>query len=109
MNENLLNISSSPHIRSRLTTRSVMTEVALALMPATLFGIYHFGLHAFLVIAVAVAVAVITELLFDLIAKRGNTIKDGSAVVTGLLLALSLSPSVPLYIPLLGSIFAILS
>lgn len=108
MNENLLNISSSPHIRSRLTTRSVMTEVALALMPATLFGIYHFGLHAFLVIAVAVAVAVITELLFDLIAKRGNTIKDGSAVVTGLLLALSLSPSVPLYIPLLGSIFAIL-
>lgn len=108
MNEHLLDISSSPHIRSRLTTRSVMRDVVLALMPAALFGIYHFGLHAFLIIAVSIASAVITELIFDLTAKRGNTITDGSAVVTGLLLALSLPPSVPLYIPLLGSVFAIL-
>lgn len=108
MNEHLLNISSSPHIRSKLTTGNVMTDVALALMPATLFGIYHFGLQAFLVIAVSVFSSVITEFIFNIVTKKSNTIKDGSAVVTGLLLALSLSPSVPLYIPCLGGIFAIL-
>ncbi len=108
MNDNLLNISSSPHIRSRLTTGRVMTDVTIALLPAALFGIYRFGLHALLIILVSVLSAVISEFLFDLIAKRGNTIRDGSAVVTGLLLALSLSPSVPLYIPFLGSVFAIL-
>ncbi len=108
MNEQLLDISSSPHIRSRRTTRSVMTEVVLALTPAALFGIYHFGLHAFLILAVSIASSVITELIFDAAAHRGNTITDCSAVVTGLLLGLSLSPTVPLYIPLLGGIFAIL-
>ncbi len=108
MNEQLLDISSSPHIRSRRTTRNVMTEVVLALTPAALFGIYHFGLHAFLILAVSIASSVITELIFDAAAHRGNTITDCSAVVTGLLLGLSLSPTVPLYIPLLGGIFAIL-
>lgn len=85
-----------------------MTEVVLALTPAALFGIYHFGLHAFLILAVSIASSVITELIFDAAAHRGNTITDCSAVVTGLLLGLSLSPTVPLYIPLLGGIFAIL-
>ncbi len=108
MNENLLNLSSSPHIRSKLTTGNVMCDVVLALMPATVLGIYHYGLHAFLVIAVAILSAVITEFVFDYIAQKKNTVKDGSAVVTGLLLALSLPPSVPLYIPYLGGLFAIL-
>ncbi len=108
MNDKLLNVSSSPHIRSKLTTGSVMADVALALAPAALFGIYRYGLHAFLVIAVSIFSAVITEFVFDYIAKRPNTIKDGSAVVTGLLLALSLPPAVPLYIPYLGALFAIL-
>lgn len=108
MNDKLLNVSSSPHIRSRLTTGRVMLDVILALMPATVCGIYRYGLHAFLVIAVSVLSAVITESVFDYIAKRPNTIKDGSAVLTGLLLALSLPPSVPLYIPYLGGLFAIL-
>ena len=108
MNDKLLNVSSSPHIRSKLTTGNVMTDVALALAPATLFGIYRYGLHAFLVIAVSIFSAVMTEFVFDYIAKRPNTVKDGSAVVTGLLLALSLPPAVPLYIPYLGGLFAIL-
>jgi RnfABCDGE-type electron transport complex G subunit len=85
-----------------------MYDVILSLMPATFFGIYHFGLHAFLVIAVSVLTAVLTEFIFDYIAKKPNTIKDGSAIVTGLLLALCLPASVPLYIPLAGSLFAIL-
>lgn len=108
MNEQLLNISSSPHIRSRLTTGRVMSDVALALMPAAIIGTWHFGLHAFLVIAVSVLTAVVSEYLFDLAVKKPNTIKDGSAVVTGLLLALTLPPAVPLYIPILGSAFAII-
>lgn len=108
MNQNLFNVSSSPHIRSKLTTTSVMTNVAIALMPATVVGIIHYGLHAFLIIAASILAAVLSEFVFDMIAKKPNTVKDGSAVVTGLLLALSLSPNVPLYIPVLGGMFAIL-
>lgn len=108
MNDNLLNVSSSPHIRQKLTTGNVMFDVVLALLPATVFGIYRYGLHAFLVIACSILAAELTEWIFDYIVKKPNTLKDGSAVVTGLLLALSLPHSVPLYIPVLGGIFAIL-
>jgi len=109
MNENkLLNISSSPHVRSRLTTGQVMLDVVLALMPVTIVGVVHYGLHALLVILLSVGSAVLCEYLFDRIAKRPNTVKDCSAVVTGLLLALTLPPEAPLYLPILGSIFAIL-
>ncbi len=103
-----LNISSSPHVRSPLTTGQVMLDVVFALLPATVFGIYRYGLHAFLVILCSILSAVLTEYLFDLITKRKNTITDCSAVVTGLLLALSLPPRIPLYIPIIGSVFAIL-
>lgn len=105
---NLYNVSSSPHVRSRLTTGSVMYNVILSLMPAAIFGIFHYGVSAFLVVAVSVLSAVLTEFVFDYITKKPNTVKDGSAVVTGLLLALSLPSGVPLYIPFIGSLFAIL-
>ncbi len=108
MNDKLLNVSSGPHMRSKLTTGIVMLDVMLALIPTTLFGIYRYGLHAFLIVAVSVFSAVMTEFVFDYIAKKPNTIKDGSAAVTGLLLALSLPPHIPLYIPVIGSMFAIL-
>jgi RnfABCDGE-type electron transport complex D subunit/RnfABCDGE-type electron transport complex G subunit len=108
MNDKLLNVSSSPHIRSKLTTGSVMTDVVIALLPATVVGVYRYGLHALLVIAVSILAAVLSEFVFDYITKKPNTTRDGSAVVTGLLLALSLPPSIPLFIPIIGSIFAIL-
>ena len=108
MNEKLLNMSSSPHIRHRLTTGAVMTDVVLALLPAAVFGIYRYGIHAFLILLISVASAVATEFLYDKAAKKPMTVKDGSAVVTGLLLGLSLSPAVPFYLPCLGSVFAIL-
>lgn len=108
MNEKLLNVSSSPHIRSNLSTRTVMTDVIIALMPATIFGIYRFGLHAFLIVAASVLSAVATELIFDIIAKKPMTIRDCSAILTGLLLGISLSPTVPLFIPVIGGIVAIL-
>ena len=108
MTDTLLNISSSPHIRKRLTVGNVMFQVILALIPSAVFGIYRYGLRAFLIIALTVLSTELTEFLFDYISKKPNTLKDGSAAVTGLLLALSLSHSVPLYIPILGGIFAIL-
>ncbi len=108
MNETKLNISTSPHFRQALTTTNVMMNVALALLPAAIFGIYRYGLHALLIILLSVCSAVASEWIFNAIAKKKQTVNDGSAVVTGLLLALSLSPSVPLYIPVLGGCFAIL-
>lgn len=101
-------LSSSPHVRSRLTTGQVMCDVILALCPAAVVGVYHHGFHAFMVIAVSILTAVMTEFIFDYVTKRPNTVKDGSAVVTGLLLALCLPASVPLYIPYAGALFAIL-
>ena len=107
MNENMYNISSSPHIRQHLTVGNVMTNVVVALLPATVFGIYHFGIHAAIVIIAAILATCLSEFVFDFIAKKPNTLKDGSAVVTGLLLALSLPPTVPVYVPVLGGMFAI--
>lgn len=107
--EKLLNVSSSPHLREPyLSTGHIMYDVILALMPVTVFGIWHFGFHAFMILAVSVLTAVMTEFIFDYITHRENTVKDGSAVVTGLMLGLCLSPTVPLYVPYLGSLFAIL-
>ena len=105
---NLYNVSSSPHVRSKLSTGTVMYDVILALVPATVVGIWNFGFHAFLVILMSITGAVLTEYVFDDIAKKPMTIMDGSAVVTGLLLALCLPASVPLYVPYIGSVFAIL-
>ena len=101
-------VSSSPHLRNPLTTGGVMMNVVIGLVPVTVFGIWHFGLHAALVIIASIASAMLTEYLFDLIAKRPNTLWDGSAVVTGLLLALCLPSQCPLYVPILGSAFGIL-
>lgn len=104
----MLNLSSSPHVRDRWTTAFIMRVVLLALLPATLVGVIHFGVHALLVVLLSVFTAVLCELVFDKLCHKPDTWKDGSAAVTGLLLALSLSPSVPLHLPVLGSMFAIL-
>ena len=103
----VLNLSSSPHTRSRLTTQKIMLIVIASLMPAAVVGIINYGVPAFLVILASVATAVISEFLFGLLTKKGNTVKDFSAVVTGLLLALSLPPTVPYYVPVIGALFAI--
>jgi electron transport complex protein RnfD len=76
MNDKLLNVSSSPHIRSKLTTGSVMTDVVIALLPATVVGVYRYGLHALLVIAVSILAAVLSEFVFDYITKKPNTTRD---------------------------------
>lgn len=101
-------ISASPHLRNRLTTGKVMLEVVLSLLPAAVVGVWVNGFHAFLVIAVCMLSSVATEAIFCLVTRKPTTVTDGSAAVTGLLLALCLPASVPLYVPFLGGVFAIL-
>lgn len=105
---NLLNISSSPHVRDKSSTKSIMWDVFLALMPAALFGIWNFRLKAAVLIVVCVAVCVLTEFIWQKCMKLPITVSDGSAAVTGLLLALNLSSTFPVWMAVLGSIFAIL-
>ena len=103
-----LNLSSGPHVRDIWSTAFIMRMVLLALMPATVIGIITFGLDALWVVLVSVVTAVLTELIFDKLTHKPDTWKDGSAAVTGLMLALTISARSPLYAPIIGSIFAIL-
>lgn len=102
-----LKVTSSPHMRHEDTTRIIMLDVIIALCPALIWAIYIFGARALLVTLVSVASSVLFEFLYRLIAKKSVTITDFSAAVTGMLLAFSLPVSVPLWIPVLGSLFAI--
>lgn len=102
-----LNVQSSPHVRDRISTSAIMLDVIIALMPATVWGILRFGLHAAIVVAVSVISAVLSETIFNIIVKKPNTIGDLSCVVTGLILGLNMPPEVPFFVPVVGSIFAI--
>lgn len=102
------NISSSPHVRSGESTRSIMYDVCLALLPATAFGVYRFGLYSLLVLIISVGCAVLAEYVYQKITKQKILISDGSAVLTGLLLGLNMPPRIPLWAPALGSIFAVI-
>jgi len=104
----LLNVSSSPHVRSKDTTQKIMLYVIIALLPATCFGIYNFGISALVLVLVTIASCVASEYIFNLITKRKQTINDLSAVVTGLLLALNLPSSFPWYLAVLGGVFGII-
>lgn len=104
----MYNISVSPHVRSQNTTKAVMRDVAIALLPVLAFGVYQFGIHALIIIAISVVTCVVSELLFELIAKKPITIFDYSAVVTGLILAINLPSTVPWWIPVIGGVFAII-
>ena len=104
-----LKVSSSPHIRSKETTGNIMLWVIIALLPATFFGIYNFrDTHAWLLVIVTTAAAVLTEYIYEKLMHKKITIKDFSAAVTGLLLALNLPPTAPIWMGIIGSVFAIL-
>jgi electron transport complex protein RnfD len=106
--ERLLIVASSPHIHAPLDTRKIMAWVLVALAPAGIAGVKFFGFRALAVMAVCVAAAVISEAVWQKLAKRKNTTGDLSAAVTGLLLAYNLPPTIPLWMAAVGSVFAII-
>ena len=103
----MLTVSPNPHIRSDESTSSLMLCVIIALLPATVWGVYQFGLRALTVILVSIVSCVTAEILSALILKLRISVSDLSAVVTGLLLGLNLPVSVPLWMPAVGGVFAI--
>ncbi len=107
MQGKLWRVASSPHIRAGRTTRGIMLDVIVALLLAGAFGVAWFGLHALWIIAVSVLSAVAWEALWCWMAKKPYTVGDLSAVVTGLLLAYNLPPTVPLWLPIVGTGIAI--
>ncbi len=107
MNDNLI-VSTSPHFHGKVTTTGIMRDVLIALLPATVASVVFFGIKALVMIAVCVCASVMSEYLFNIICKKKQTVRDLSAIVTGLLLALSLPAKASLWHCLLGSVFAII-
>ena len=108
MSENKLKMSSSPHIRSKDTTSSIMMWVTIALLPASAFGVWNFGLSALIILISTTAASVLTEYIYEKLMHKKITIGDWSAVVTGLLLGLNMPASAPWWMGVIGGIFAIL-
>ena len=100
-------VSSSPHVRAKDSTIRIMLYVIIALLPATLFGIYNFGFHALILILVTIASCMASEWIFEKIVHKKNTLPDLSAVVTGLLLALNLPAGLPWWEAVIGGVFSI--
>ena len=105
--DKLLRVSVSPHIHSGRSTAGIMRDVIIALLPTTVAGVVIMGLRALLVVAVCVASCVIFEALFNFIVKKDQTVGDLSAALTGLLLALNLPATVPIWQCVVGCLFAI--
>ncbi len=103
-----LTTASSPHIRGNFRTNRIMLDVVIALLPALAVGVWVLGIRALAVAAIAILCAVGTEWLYSLATGTRNTVVDGSAVVTGLLLAMTLPATVPYWQAAVGSVFAIL-
>lgn len=106
--DNALILSSSPHIRGKDTTRRIMIDVIIALLPAIISGIYFFGTRVLAVILVTVASCILSEYAAQKVMKRKVTVADFSAVVTGVLLALNLPPGIPFWIAIIGGAIAII-
>ncbi len=107
MSENY-QVSSAPHVRAKDSTSRVMLYVIIALLPASLFGIFNFGIRALLLILITIATCIACEWIFNIIVHKKNTVTDLSAVVTGLLLALNFPAGLPLWEAVIGGAFAIL-
>lgn len=101
-------VSATPHVRSKESIQSIMRDVLIALAPATVAGIYFFGIRALLLVVISIASAVVFEYLYQKLMKKRITISDLSAAVTGLLLAMNMPVAAPLWMPIVGSAFAII-
>jgi electron transport complex protein RnfD len=104
----MLNLSSNPHIRDSVTTSEIMRDVIIAMIPTTIYGIIQWGLNAALVVIFTTLFAVLAEYVYEKALKLPITIGDFSAAVTGMILALNCPPDIPVWIPCVGSVFAII-
>ena len=104
----LLNVSSSPHVRCGVSTKNLMYDVAIAMLPATIWGVMQFGIYSLNVVVATVLSCVLSEYLFETLMHKPVTISDGSALVTGMILGLNMPPAIPLWMPILGGVFAII-
>lgn len=104
----LLNVSSSPHVRDQVTSQNLMLDVAIAMIPATAYGVYQFGIKAALVLLVSILSCVLSEYVFESLMGKPITVSDGSALVTGMILGLNMPPALPLWMAFLGGVFAII-
>lgn len=100
-------VSAAPHIKQRISVSSVMWQVVLALTPALLAAIFYFGIISFLLTLYGVIAAVLTEAIIQKLRKKPISVLDGSAVVTGILVAFNINSASPWWIPVVGSVFAI--
>jgi electron transport complex protein RnfD len=101
-------ISASPHIKGGHSTGRIMWTVSLALAPAAIMGAYYFGVQGIITLMLCITSSLLWEFLYQKLLKQKSTLRDGSAFLTGLLLAMNLPPVTPFYIPLLGTFFAII-
>ena len=106
MGEKLL-VSPSPHVRSKGKTSLIMLLVIAALLPSCVYGVLNFGMHALLILVLSTGSAVAAELVYELVMKKKITVTDGSAAVTGLLIGMNMPPMIAWWIPVIGSVFAI--
>lgn len=105
--EHKLIVSSSPHIHKKEKISDIMLDVIIALLPATFMGVYYFGIRAAAVILSAICACILSEYFYTKLLKKKNTVGDLSAVVTGLLLGLNMPSTIPLWMVVIGSVFAI--
>ncbi|MCI6699304.1 RnfABCDGE type electron transport complex subunit D [Porcincola intestinalis] len=106
MGEKLL-VSPSPHVRAKGKTSLIMLMVIVALLPSCVYGVLNFGMHALLILVLSTGSAVAAELVYELVMKKKITVTDGSAAVTGLLIGMNMPPMIAWWIPVIGSVFAI--
>lgn len=100
-------VSGTPHVRSKESIQSIMRDVVIALIPASVMGIYYFGIKALMLIAISIVSSVVFEWGYEKILKKPITVTDFSAVLTGLLLALNLPATASWWVPVVGSFVAI--
>ncbi|MCI6767691.1 RnfABCDGE type electron transport complex subunit D [Porcincola intestinalis] len=106
MGEKLL-VSPSPHVRAKGKTSLIMLMVIVALLPSCVYGVLNFGMHALLILVLSTGSAVAAELVYELVMRKEITVTDGSAAVTGLLIGMNMPPMIAWWIPVIGSVFAI--
>lgn len=104
----LFNVSTNPHVRSKDTTQTIMRDVLIALAPASIFGVYNFGLDALIRIVVGIAACMAFEALYEYLMHKKITVMDLSAAVTGLLIALNVPPTLNVGFEIIGCAFAII-